>query len=46
MAKASEIFDTTTRGSETSREQGITTHAAADALAERRIEAVRLARRL
>ncbi len=46
MAKASEIFDTTTRVIETSREQGITTHAAADALAEQRIDAVRSARRI
>jgi leucine dehydrogenase len=46
MAKASEIFDTTTRVIETSREQGITTHAAADAFAEQRIAAVRSARRL
>ena len=46
MAKASEIFDTTTQVIETSREQGITTHAAADALAERRIEAARGAKAL
>lgn len=46
IAKASEIFDTTNRVIQTAREQGVTTHAAADAFAEQRIAGLRSARRL
>ena len=43
MAKASEIFDTTIRVIETSREQGVTTLTAADGFAEQRIQDARSA---
>jgi leucine dehydrogenase len=45
MAKAAQIFDTTSLVIQTSREQRITTLAAADTIAERRIASMRKARR-
>jgi len=44
MAKTAKIFDTTAELLSTAKEEGITTAAAADALAEARIESVRAAR--